>query len=95
MRVVALSASALATLAAGGTLPAPASDLPVFAGIPGGMGRLPETLAAALPVRLGAVVRGLTRTPEGFALTVGPLLGVFLPMLELPARAAKKTPVNA
>lgn len=30
-----------------------------------------------------------------FALTVGPLLGVFLPMFELPVRAPKKTPVNA
>ncbi|HEY0950210.1 protoporphyrinogen oxidase [Nocardioides sp.] len=45
---------------------------PVFAGIPGGMGQLPERLAADLAVRTGATVRELTRTPTGFALTVGP-----------------------
>ncbi len=47
-------------------------DKPVFAGIPGGMGRLPETMAAALTVRTGATVRELARTPDGFALVVGP-----------------------
>ncbi|MDN4160067.1 protoporphyrinogen oxidase [Nocardioides abyssi] len=47
-------------------------DSPVFAGIPGGMGRLPETLAADLPVRLGMTVRALARRPGGgFALTCG------------------------
>ena len=47
-------------------------DAPVFAGIPGGMGRLTEALAAGLDVRLEATVRALRRTPAGFALTVGP-----------------------
>ncbi|MDN4171442.1 protoporphyrinogen oxidase [Nocardioides sp. SOB77] len=48
-------------------------DAPVFAGIPGGMGRLPEALAARLPVRLGVTVRALERRPDGgFALTCGP-----------------------
>ena len=47
-------------------------DGPVFAGIPGGMGQLPEALAAGLAVRTDATVRELTRTPTGFALTVGP-----------------------
>lgn len=47
-------------------------DRPVFAGIPGGMGRLAESLAADLTLRTGATVRELTGTPEGFALTVGP-----------------------
>ena len=47
-------------------------DAPVFAGIAGGMGRLPETLATALTVRTGATVRELVRTETGFALTVGP-----------------------
>ena len=47
-------------------------DRPVFAGIPGGIGRLAETLAAGLSVRTGATVRELTRTTTGFALTVGP-----------------------
>lgn len=62
----------LATLADGGSLPAPTSDTPVFAGIPGGMGLLPETLAAGLTVRTGATVRDLERTSRGFALTLGP-----------------------
>ncbi|CUR55092.1 Protoporphyrinogen oxidase [metagenome] len=46
---------------------------PVFAGIPGGMGLLPETLAASgrFTVRTGATVRQLRRTPDGFALLVG------------------------
>jgi len=47
-------------------------DVPVFAGIPGGMGRLAETLAAGLTVRTGSTVRDLGRTPDGFAVTVGP-----------------------
>ena len=47
-------------------------DAPVFAGIAGGMGRLPETLATGLAVRTGATVRELVRTASGFALTVGP-----------------------
>ncbi|WP_114424278.1 protoporphyrinogen oxidase [Nocardioides houyundeii] len=47
-------------------------DLPVFAGIPGGMGQLPEALARNLDVRTGATVRELHRHPDGFALTVGP-----------------------
>ena len=64
----------LATLAAGGSLPAPASDEPVFAGIAGGMGRLPELLAATLPVRTDATVRELRRTAAGWALTVGPTI---------------------
>ncbi len=62
----------LTTLAGGGTLPAPKSDAPVFAGIAGGMGRLPERLAASLPVRTSATVRELVRTESGYALTVGP-----------------------
>ncbi|CAI9415713.1 Protoporphyrinogen oxidase [Nocardioides sp. T2.26MG-1] len=45
---------------------------PVFAGVPGGMGLLPESLAAGLDVRTGATVRELVRTATGFALTVGP-----------------------
>jgi oxygen-dependent protoporphyrinogen oxidase len=62
----------LVTLVEGGSLPAPSVDHPVFAGIPGGMGRLPERLAPGLSVRTGATVRELTRTPTGFSLTVGP-----------------------
>ena len=45
---------------------------PVFAGISGGLGRLPGALADGLEVRTGAPVRELRRTPTGFALVVGP-----------------------
>ena len=59
-------------LAQAAAAPVTTYDAPVFAGITGGMGRLPGALAAGLDVRLGAVVRELRRTPTGFALTVGP-----------------------
>jgi len=51
----------------------PVSDAPVFAGLRGGMGRLPGLLAGTgrFRVRTGATVRELRRTPEGFALVVG------------------------
>ncbi len=50
---------------------------PVFAGVPGGMGRLPAALAAAMragggEARTGATVRALERAGHGFRLTVGP-----------------------
>ena len=53
-------------------------DGPVFAGVPGGVGRLPAALAGTLEatgrvvVRTGATVRALERTGDGFALVVGP-----------------------
>ena len=61
----------LVTLADGAP-PAPTYDGPVFAGLPGGMGQLPERLAEDLEVRTGATVRELAATDAGFALTVGP-----------------------
>jgi len=67
----------LVTLAARGSVLAQSAqvattyDLPVFAGIPGGMGGLTDALAAAVDVRRAAPVRELGRTPTGFALTVG------------------------
>jgi len=48
------------------------SSGPVFAGIEGGVGRLPAAVAAGLLIRTDAPVRGLRRTPTGFALVVGP-----------------------
>jgi oxygen-dependent protoporphyrinogen oxidase len=48
------------------------STTPVFAGVAGGLGRLPPALAAGIEVRTDAPVRGLRRTPAGFALLVGP-----------------------
>lgn len=49
------------------------SDVPVFAGIRGGMGRLPLALAAdpRIEVRTGAMVRGLRPEGQGWLLSVG------------------------
>jgi protoporphyrinogen/coproporphyrinogen III oxidase len=52
------------------TLPTP-SDAPVFAGIEGGLARLPAALAEALDVRTASTVRALERAESGFRLTVG------------------------
>lgn len=49
----------------------PRSDVPVFAALPGGMGRLPAAVAAGLEIRLDAPVRALRRDGDGWALTVG------------------------
>jgi oxygen-dependent protoporphyrinogen oxidase len=51
---------------------AASTGAPVFAGIDGGMGRLPRAVASGLDVRTDATVRALRRTPDGFALVVGP-----------------------
>jgi len=46
---------------------------PVFAGVPGGLGRLPAAVAKAsgAEVRLGTTVRELERTAEGWRVTTG------------------------
>jgi oxygen-dependent protoporphyrinogen oxidase len=49
----------------------PPITTPVFAGLPGGMGRLVEALAEGLDVRTSSTVRELRRTDSGFALVVG------------------------
>ncbi|WP_310527699.1 protoporphyrinogen oxidase, partial [Nocardioides sp.] len=49
----------------------PRSDVPVFAGLAGGMGQLPAVMASGLEVRLDAPVRELRRDGDGWALTVG------------------------
>ncbi|MCY7402710.1 MAG: protoporphyrinogen oxidase, partial [Nocardioides sp.] len=51
----------------------PASGAPVFAGLAGGMGRLPGLLrdGGGFEVRTRATVRQLRRTTSGWALTVG------------------------
>ncbi len=49
----------------------PTSTVPVFAGIDGGMGRLPHALAESLDVRTDSTVRGVRRTSDGFRLEVG------------------------
>ena len=49
------------------------SDVPVFAGLVGGIGALPEAVAAGLEVRTGATVRDLARAADGgWNLVVGP-----------------------
>jgi oxygen-dependent protoporphyrinogen oxidase len=55
----------------------PAAAGPVFAGVRGGVARLPEALAAGLTdrgvrIRTGVSVRGLHRTPAGWSLETGP-----------------------
>jgi oxygen-dependent protoporphyrinogen oxidase len=62
-----------------GAAPAPSADgsrRPVFVGIRGGVGRLPELLARALlargaELRTGSTVRGLERSGSGWRLVVG------------------------
>ncbi|WP_307814322.1 protoporphyrinogen oxidase [Nocardioides baculatus] len=52
----------------------PVSAAPVFATLPGGMGRLPGLVVAGggFEARTSATVRALRRTADGWALTVGP-----------------------
>ncbi len=51
----------------------PTSDIPVFAGVLGGLGTVPAALAASgrFEVETSAPVRGLTRDGDRFVLTVG------------------------
>ncbi len=51
----------------------PISDVPVFAGVRGGLGTVPAALAASgrFEVETSAAVRGMTRDSAGFRLTVG------------------------
>ncbi|TWP33595.1 protoporphyrinogen oxidase [Leekyejoonella antrihumi] len=73
---------------------------PVFGGLPGGIGQLPELLVAALEqrgarVRTGVVVRDLTRIVGGWRLTTGPTrdeqhLDVDGVVIASPARATSR-----
>ncbi|MER7606829.1 protoporphyrinogen oxidase [Nocardioides sp. NPDC127503] len=49
----------------------PSSTVPVFAGIDGGMSRLPAILAGGLDIRLNTPVDTVTRTPQGFLIESG------------------------
>jgi protoporphyrinogen/coproporphyrinogen III oxidase len=85
----------------GSLLPAPKpadqQDPPVFVSLAGGLGSLPAQLAkqSGAEIRTGAMVRQLTRTPDGWRLTVGSAAdpeaieadGV---ILALPARPASR-----
>jgi oxygen-dependent protoporphyrinogen oxidase len=72
-QVVALLDREPSLVQAAATVP-PASDVPVFAGLEGGMARLTERLAGdgGFAVRTDTTVRELRRTPDGFELVVGP-----------------------
>ena len=50
----------------------PAGDLPVFAGLPGGLAGLTDALAARVDLRTEVTVRELVRTEAGFAVVTGP-----------------------
>ncbi|MEO5662522.1 MAG: protoporphyrinogen oxidase [Nocardioides sp.] len=70
----------------------PRSDVPVFAGLPGGMGRLPDAVAAGLEVRLDAPVRELRREGDGWSLTVG---STHSPSSVLASHVVLATPASA
>ncbi|PZF81082.1 protoporphyrinogen oxidase [Jiangella anatolica] len=74
-----------------------ASARPVFAGLDGGVGRLPGAVAAAsgADVRTGVTVRSLERTADGWRLVTGPVpapsvLDVDAVVLAVPAAAASR-----
>ena len=74
-----------------------AAPPPVFTTLPGGLGTLPEALAAAsgASVRVKATVRGLARGAGGWRLTVGPAIApewidADAVVLALPARPASR-----
>jgi oxygen-dependent protoporphyrinogen oxidase len=84
--------------AAAATSQAAPSDVPVFAGIVGGVGRLPEAVAATagVDVRTDATVRDLAHAPDGgWHLVVGPtadaeILHADAVVLATPARATAR-----
>ncbi|MET3963604.1 oxygen-dependent protoporphyrinogen oxidase [Marmoricola sp. OAE513] len=76
----------------------PASEIPVFAGLVGGVGRLPAAVATAsgAQIRVGTTARGLARRPEGgWTVVVGSttapeLVHADAVVVAVPARAAAK-----
>ena len=72
-QVVALLDREPSLVRAAATVP-PASDVPVFAGLAGGIAALAERLAVdgGFAVRTDTTVRELRRTPDGFAIVLGP-----------------------
>jgi oxygen-dependent protoporphyrinogen oxidase len=76
-QVAAMSGRGRSLMRALRSLPAPAADAgPVFAGLPGGVARIAEALAAAVVehggvVRLRSTVRSLERARDGWRLVVG------------------------
>lgn len=87
----------LTKAAAEATPPADPAAAPVFAGLRGGVGRLPDELvrASGAAVRTGATVRDLARGPEGWELVVGPtrepeVVHADAVVLATPARATSR-----
>jgi len=71
-QVVALLDRDRSLMRAAAAATAQGSDVPVFAGLVGGLAQLPEALAAGLDVRTGQTVRGLARAAGGgWELVVG------------------------
>ncbi len=75
--------------------PAAAASGPVFAGLVGGVGQLPEAVAAGIELRLDATVREISRTNDGWQLSVGPttdveVIGVDAVIIAAPAPAAAR-----
>jgi protoporphyrinogen/coproporphyrinogen III oxidase len=73
-QLVALLDEGSLARAAGRALAGPASDVPVFAGLAGGVGRLPAAVVASsgIGVETGATVRDLAQRPDGgWTLVVG------------------------
>jgi oxygen-dependent protoporphyrinogen oxidase len=60
------------TRAAALALEAAPGDVPVFAGLVGGVGRLPAAVAVGLDVRPSTTVRELVRTVDGWRVVTGP-----------------------
>lgn len=84
--------------AAARALSGPTSDVPVFAGIVGGVGRFPDAVAAASGARieLDTTARGLARRPDGgWTIVVGSaddpqLMQADAVIVAVPARAAAR-----
>ena len=71
-QVVALLDRETSMLRAAAAATAQTSDVPVFAGLVGGLTQLPEAVAAELDVRTSSTVRDLARAPDGgWTLVVG------------------------
>jgi protoporphyrinogen/coproporphyrinogen III oxidase len=70
-QVVALLDRDRSMMRAAAAATAHTSDVPVFAGLVGGLAQLPVALAAGLDVRTGSTVRDLVRAAGGWDLVVG------------------------
>ena len=74
----------------------PPTDGPLFASLPGGLGRLPQRLARAAraDVRLRTTARALDRTPTGWRLTLGSVADPQLLTADAVVLAVPAAPAN-